>query len=103
MWHECVLPAARRDRGETSMAPAARASKKEGILFEKRAAYNATVKDIIPFDELEKNGIRIYSRWPDKKGIGPRVAHANKNYEAMDWDAAKDRHFVVNLKPQGGL
>jgi hypothetical protein len=42
-------------------------TKKEGILFEKRAAYNATVKDIIPFDELEKNGIRVYSRWPNKR------------------------------------
>jgi len=70
----------------------------EGVLFEKRAADNATVKDIIPFDELEENGIRVYSRWPDKRGIGPRVGHANKNYEAMDWDAAKDRHFVVSLK-----
>ncbi len=43
-------------------------TKKEGVLFEKMAADNATVKDIIPFDELEKNGIRVYSRWPDKRG-----------------------------------
>ena len=62
----------------------------EGVHFEKRAS-NASVSDFIRFDDVEKNGIRVYSRWPDKKGIGPRVAH-------MDWDAAKDRHFVVSLK-----
>jgi hypothetical protein len=70
----------------------------EGILFEKSAADNATVKGIIPFDELEKNGIRAYSRWPDKKSIGPRVARHHNNYEAIDWNTAKDRHFVVNLQ-----
>ncbi len=70
----------------------------EGILFEKRAADNATVKEIIPFDKLEKNSISVNSRWPDKKGIGPRVAYPHNKYEAMDWDAEKDRHFVVNLK-----
>jgi hypothetical protein len=68
------------------------------IKFEQRAANNATLKDIIPFDELENNGIRVYSRWPDKNGIGPRVARPHNHYDAMDRDTAKDRHFVVNLQ-----
>jgi len=70
----------------------------EGIRFDQRAIDKATSDDYIRFHDLEENGVYAYSTWPDKYGVGQRAYPPFRNHEPKDWDTAKDRHFIINLK-----
>ena len=70
----------------------------DGIWFDKRALHTATEDDIIRFDDMHKYGIHTFKTWPDKFGVGQRANPPFRNHEPKDWDTAKDRHFIINLK-----
>ena len=70
----------------------------DGVQFDKRALHKATGDDLIRFDELEKYGCNTYSTWPDKHGVGRSAYPPFRKHPSKDWDTAKDRHFIINLK-----
>ena len=70
----------------------------DGIWFDKRALHTATEDDIIRFHDLYKYGIHTFKTWPDKFGVGQCANYPFKNHLPTDWDTAKDRHFIINLK-----
>ena len=70
----------------------------EGIRFDQRAMDKATSDDCIMFRDLEKNGIHTFQKWPDIYGVGPSAYPPFRNHDPKDWDTAKDRHFIINLK-----
>lgn len=73
-------------------------TKEEGMQFDREAAENATANDLVWFHDLEKNGVKTYSKWPDRNGVGQSAYKPFGNHSPTDWSTAKDKHFVVNLQ-----